>query len=62
MGKEAVNGNISGYWVWKLLMSQLCKNNFSIGDGHRNCPKSPFLARVTSVQISHTKWHFRATF
>ena len=21
MGKEAVNGNISGYWVWKHLMS-----------------------------------------
>ena len=24
MGKEAVNGNISGYWVRKPLMSQLC--------------------------------------
>ena len=24
MGKEAVNGNICGYWVWKQLMSQLC--------------------------------------
>ena len=22
MGKEVVNGNISGYWVWKRLMSQ----------------------------------------
>ena len=24
MGKEAVNGNICGHWVWKRLMSQLC--------------------------------------
>ena len=33
-----------------------------LGDGHTNCPKSPFLSRVISVQSSHTKWYFRATF
>ena len=33
-----------------------------LGDGHRNCPKSPSLARVISFQSIDTKWHFRATF
>ena len=29
-----------------------------LGDGHRKCPKSPFLARVISDQSIDTKWHF----
>ena len=33
-----------------------------LGDGHRNCPKSPSLARVIIFQSIDTKWHFRATF
>ena len=31
-----------------------------LGDGHRNCPKSLFLARVISVQSMDTKWYFWA--
>ena len=27
-----------------------------LGDGHINCPQSPFLARVISVQSIDTKW------
>ena len=33
-----------------------------LGDGHRNWPKSPFLARVISVQSIASKWHFWAFF
>ena len=33
-----------------------------LGDGHRKWPKSPFLARVISVQCIPTKWHFWAFF
>ena len=33
-----------------------------LGDGHRNCPKSLFLAKVICVQSNYTKWYFRATF
>ena len=33
-----------------------------LGDGHINCPKSPFLARVISVQSIDTKWYFWAFF
>ena len=32
-----------------------------LGDGHRNCPKGPFLAKVTRVQSIDPKRHFRAT-
>ena len=34
----------------------------NFGDGHRKQPKSPFLARVISVQSIDTKGDFRATF
>ena len=33
-----------------------------LGDGHRKWPKSPFLARVISVQKIPTKWYFWAFF
>ena len=33
-----------------------------LGDGQRNCPKSPILAGVINVQSIDTKWHLRATF
>ena len=31
-----------------------------LGNWHWKCPKSPFLARVKSVQSIDTKWHFLA--
>ena len=45
MGKEAVNGNISGYWVWKHLMSQLCWQHAKIISPNKN-------PRVLSMSIA----------
>ena len=39
MGKEAVNGNISDYWVWKRLMSQLCWQHAKIIFPNKNPPE-----------------------
>ena len=39
MGKEAVNGNISGHWVWKRLMSQLCWQHAKIISPNKNPPE-----------------------
>ena len=39
MGKEAVNGYISGYWVWKHLMSQLCWQHAKIIFPNKNPPE-----------------------
>ena len=39
MGKEAVNGNISSYWVWKRLMSQLCWQHAKIISLNKNPPE-----------------------
>ena len=39
MGKEAVNGNISGYWVWKRLMNQLCWQHTKIISPNKTHPE-----------------------
>ena len=39
MSKEAVNGNISSYWVWKSLMSQLCWQHAKIISPNKNPPE-----------------------
>ena len=37
--RAAVNGNISGYWVWKRLMSQLCWQHAKIISPNKNPPE-----------------------
>ena len=39
VGKEAVNGNLRGYWVWKRLMSQLCWQHAKIISPNKNPPE-----------------------
>ena len=38
LGKEAVKGNISSYWVWKHLMSQLCWQHTKLISPNKNPP------------------------
>ena len=49
MGKEAVNGNISGYCVWKRLMSQLCWQHAKLISPNKN---PPIEARGLSMSIA----------
>ena len=40
MSKEVVNGNISSYWVWKRLMSQLRWQHAKIISPNKNPPQA----------------------
>ena len=44
MGKEGVNGNISGYWVWKRLMSHRAKALQAVNFRFLNFQETPFQA------------------
>ena len=57
MGKEAVNGNNSGYWVWKHLMSQLCWQHAKIISPNKNPPeRSKGVINAMKVELT---WMFK---
>ena len=67
MGKEVVNGNISGHWVLKRLMSQLCwqHNKYENHDiaiamsSSRADPVLPWLVVFKCLYQSHcTGWGY----
>ena len=57
MGKEAVNGNISGYWVWKHLMNQLCWQHAKIISPNKMSIAKPMKVELTWILFIGLK-HF----